>query len=59
MKVKKLIRQIKAPCSKCPYKLGLVHMTVNPCPQCKGNSYQTYEHFQQQAHTTSVEGGRR
>lgn len=44
----KLLRQIKVPCPKCPYKLGLVHTVVNPCPQCKENSYQTFERFQKQ-----------
>lgn len=33
------------PCPQCPYKLGLVHTLVNPCPQCKKNDYQTFERF--------------
>ena len=42
MKVRKLIGY---PCAECPYKLGLVHTVVNPCPQCKENGYKTYEQF--------------
>ena len=47
--MKQLIRQIKSPCDKCPYKLGLVQTLMNPCPQCKENGYQTFERLQQQA----------
>lgn len=36
-------KQLKAPCAKCPYKLGLVKTLVNPCPQCKANGYMTYK----------------
>ena len=49
MKLNNLLHQIKPPCNKCPYKLGLVHTVVNPCPQCKENGYQTFERFQKQA----------
>lgn len=38
-------KQIKAPCAKCPYKLGLVKTLVNPCPQCKANGYCMFERF--------------
>lgn len=48
MNTKKLIYQIKPPCDKCPYKLGQVRTTVNPCPQCKANGYQSYERFKKQ-----------
>ena len=48
----KLIHKIKVPCPKCPYKLGLVQMTTNPCPQCRENRYQTYERFQQRLFDT-------
>lgn len=47
--MKQLIHQIKPPCDKCPYKMGLVHTVVNPCPHCKENGYQTFERFQMQA----------
>ena len=47
--MKQLIHQIKPPCDKCPYKLGLVQTLTNPCPQCEENGYQTFERFQQQA----------
>ena len=57
MKLKKLINQVKPPCSRCPYRLGLVHTTVNPCPQCKENGYQTFERFQKEA--IADERGRR
>lgn len=49
MKIKDLIHHMNPPCSKCPYKLGLVQTLINPCPQCKENGYQTFERFQQQA----------
>lgn len=45
MSMKDFIRQIKPPCAKCPYKLGLVHTVVNPCPQCRENGYRTFEQF--------------
>lgn len=46
MDLKKLIDQVKPPCAKCPYKLGLVHTVVDPCPQCRENGYQMFERFQ-------------
>ena len=49
LRLNDLFHQIKPPCDKCPYKLGLVYTVVNPCPQCKANGYQTFEIFQQQA----------
>lgn len=42
------IRRIIAPCNKCPYKFGMVKTTVNPCPQCEMNNYQTYDEFMKQ-----------
>lgn len=45
MEIKKPMYGMKPPCSKCPYKLGLVETFVNPCPQCKGNGYQAFEYF--------------
>ena len=36
----------KKPCSKCPYKLGMIHTLTNPCPQCMSNGYQFYDRFQ-------------
>ncbi|MCM1328147.1 MAG: hypothetical protein NC253_01785 [Ruminococcus sp.] len=36
------------PCSKCPYKLGLVETVFNPCPQCMLNNYSSFEQFQKQ-----------
>lgn len=38
-----IFKQLKAPCAKCPYKLGAVKTLVNPCPQCKANGYMTYK----------------
>ena len=35
-------------CQKCPYKLGLVHTFVDPCPQCKMNNYSFYRMFLKQ-----------
>jgi len=49
LKLKKLIHHMNSPCAKCPYKLGLVHTVVNPCPQCNESGYQTFERFQKQA----------
>ena len=49
MEKKNLIYQIKSPCPKCPYTLGLVHTVKNPCPECKENGYQTFERFKCQA----------
>ena len=46
MKMNQLLHHIMPPCAKCPYKLGLVHTVVKPCPQCKENGYQMYERFQ-------------
>lgn len=48
MKLKEIILQRKAPCAKCPYKLGLVETLVNPCPECKLNGYSSYEWFLKQ-----------
>lgn len=48
MKLNKLIQQFKPPCPQCPYKLGLVYTVVNPCHQCRGNSYQMFERFQKE-----------
>lgn len=48
MNMKDLLHQIKPPCDKCPYKLGLVQTVINPCPQCKANGYQMFERFQRE-----------
>lgn len=32
MKLKKIISQKKAPCEKCPYKLGIIETPANPLP---------------------------
>lgn len=45
MKRKEIISRKKAPCAKCPYKLGLVMTLVNPCPRCKLNGYSSYDWF--------------
>lgn len=45
MKLKEFISQEKAPCGKCPYKLGIIETLTNPCPQCKRNNYDSYERF--------------
>ena len=47
MNIKNLVQKINPPCSKCPYKLGLVHTLDNPCPQCKQNGYKMFDRFQQ------------
>ena len=43
--MKAILYKVKPPCSRCPYKLGLMHTVVNPCPQCKENGYKTYARF--------------
>ena len=45
VKIKKLLYQIKPPCKKCPYKLGLVQTLRNLCSWCKANGYEAYERF--------------
>lgn len=49
MNTKNLTHYENPPCAKCPYKLGLVHTVVTPCPQCKESGYQTFERLQKQA----------
>lgn len=49
MQFHQIIQPIKPPCLNCPYKLGLVHMVVSPCPQCKGNGYQMYAMLMQRS----------
>ncbi len=49
MKLKRVIYQLKPPCPKCPYTLGQIHTLVNPCPQCRENSYQMFERFQKKS----------
>lgn len=53
MEMKKIAYRIKPPCSKCPYKLGLVHTFISPCPQCRENGFGMFEFFQQK----TVAGG--
>lgn len=48
MNIKATLYKVKPPCFRCPYKLGLVHTVVNPCPQCKENGYKTYEQFKKE-----------
>ena len=45
---KELLKLKKKPCAKCPYKLGIIKTLINPCPECKLNSYQSYEWFKKQ-----------
>jgi len=42
MGLKKLMLNLKFPCSKCPYMLGQVAFVANPCFECKKNNYATY-----------------
>ena len=42
MNIKAMLYKVKPPCFRCPYKLGLVHTVVNPCPQCKENTNKLY-----------------
>lgn len=56
MKIKNLLYQIKPPCKKCPYKLGLVQTLTDPCHQCKLNGYNAYERFKDHARGDSKRG---
>ena len=58
MTMKDILYRIKPPCDKCPYKLGLVHTVVNPCPQCKENGYKTYEQFKKEPSRKSTKARR-
>jgi hypothetical protein len=49
MNMKTILYKVKPPCPRCPYKLGLVHTVVNPCPQCKENGYKAYEQFKKES----------
>lgn len=42
MKLQVLLYKLYPPCPRCPYRLGLIKTTVNPCPQCKMNGYNSY-----------------
>ncbi len=57
MKLNDLIHQIRSPCAKCPYKLGLVQTLTNPCPQCREDGYQMFERFQKQLSGETTDGG--
>jgi hypothetical protein len=46
--ISEIIEVVNPPCSKCPYKLGIIHTVRNPCPECKTNGYKAYEWFTNQ-----------
>jgi hypothetical protein len=46
--ISKIVESVKQPCSKCPYKLGIIQTVRNPCPECKANGYKAYEWFTNQ-----------
>ena len=46
MKLQQLLYKLRPPCPHCPYQLGLIKTTINPCPQCKLNHYQSYTTFE-------------
>lgn len=48
MKRKNLIQKIRPPCPDCPYRRGLIHTLVNPCPACRENGYRAFAQFQKQ-----------
>ena len=48
VEIKKTFGLKKSPCKKCPYKLGIIKTTVNPCPQCQLNNYGTFDEFKKQ-----------
>ena len=41
-------------CVKCPYKLGMIKTSVNPCPQCKDNGYNMFDIFQKRIYTDKL-----
>jgi hypothetical protein len=43
--ISEIIEAVNPPCSKCPYKQGIIHTLMNPCPECKTNGYKAYEQF--------------
>lgn len=55
MEIEKIVHKIKPPCPKCPYMLGQVRTTVDPCLQCKANGYRSCELFK----TGQVSGGKK
>ena len=57
--MKSIINKLKAPCNKCPYKLGMIQTLVNPCPQCKLNDYRNYELFKKQLSVDNSEDNNR
>ena len=48
MDIKSQLHKLIPPCSRCSYKLGLLHTPVNPCPACKLDHYRMFELFQRQ-----------
>ena len=46
--MKRVFCKISSPCAKCPYKLGMIQMVANPCPQCKMNGYRFYTQIQKE-----------
>jgi len=50
MSLKKLVRMVKPPCSKCPFTLGKIKFAANPCLECKRNDYATYNRLVGERH---------
>ena len=55
--MKNPLKRLKAPCARCPYKLGLVRAFVNPCPQCRENGYAMFEQFQRRSQPLPPKSG--
>ncbi len=52
--MKNPLTYLKAPCARCPYKLGLVRTLVNPCPQCRAGGYAMFEQFRRRNYPPST-----
>ena len=38
-----VLRTVRPPCARCPYRLGLVKFVQSPCPACRMDGYRTFD----------------
>lgn len=38
-----VVRAVRPPCARCPYRLGLVKFVQSPCPACMMSGYRIYD----------------
>ena len=55
IEAKQIIRRVKPPCPRCPYKLGTVKTVKNPCPECKMDGYKAFDRFNAMANGAKSE----